>query len=142
MRSYETVVILDNKLEEAPLEEEITSIEGLIASNQGEVVDTERWGSRKLSYEINDVHQGFFTLIRFEGEPGLVDVLDRTFKLNDRVLRHMTKRVRKHPAHVYEKAAEAQRAAEAEKAVQAEQTEPAAQPEEEEKSDNDTGAKA
>ena len=103
MRSYETVVIIDSKLEEAPLEEEITSIEGLIASNQGEVVITERWGNRKLSYDINESHQGNYTLFRFDGEPGLVDVLDRSFKLNDRVLRHMTKRVKKHPAHVYEK---------------------------------------
>ncbi len=103
MRSYETVVIIDSRLEEAPLEEEITSIEGLISSNQGEVVDTERWGRRKLSYEINESHQGVYTLIRFDGEPNLVDVLDRAFKLNDRVLRHMTKRVKKHPARVYEK---------------------------------------
>ena len=110
MRSYETVVILNSKLEEAPLEEEISSIEGLITSNQGEVVDTERWGSRKLSYDINDAHQGFYTLIRFDGEPDLVDVLDRSFKLNERVLRHMTKRVRKHPAHVYEKAEQAEQA--------------------------------
>lgn len=130
MRSYETVVIIDSKLEEAPLEEEISAIEGLIASNQGEVIDTERWGSRKLSYEINDAHQGNFTLIRFDGEPALVDVLDRSFKLNDRVLRHMTKRVRKHPAHVYEKAEQAERAEQAEKA------------EKTDKADKKTGAEA
>lgn len=104
MRSYETVVIIDSKLEEAPFEEEITSIEGLISSNKGEIVDTERWGTRKLSYEINDAHQGLYTLIRFNGEPSLVDVLDRSFKVNERILRHMTKRVKKHPAHIYEKA--------------------------------------
>ena len=114
MRSYETVVIIDSKLEEAPLDEEITTIEGLISSNQGEVVHTERWGNRKLSYEINDTHQGFYTLIRYDGEPELVDVLDRSFKLNNRVLRHMTKRVRKHPAHVYEKAEQIEKAEQAE----------------------------
>jgi len=120
VRSYETVVIIDSKLEEEPLEEEISAIEGLIASNQGEVVDTERWGSRKLSYEINDAHQGNFTLIRFDGEPALVDVLDRSFKLNDRVLRHMTKRVKKHPAYVYEKAEPAEKTEQAGKTEQAE----------------------
>ncbi len=107
MRSYETVVIVDAKLDEAPLEEELTAIEGLITSNQGQVVDTERWGSRKLSYDINDAHQGFYTLIRFDGEPTLVDVLDRSFRLNDHVLRHMTKRVKRHPARVYEKVEQA-----------------------------------
>ena len=35
VRSYETVVVIDSKLEEAPLEEEISAIEGLITSNQG-----------------------------------------------------------------------------------------------------------
>ncbi len=103
MRFYETVVVIDSKLEEPSLDEEIKSMEGLIASNQGEVIDTERWGSRKLSYEINEAHQGVFTLIRFNGEPGLVDIIDRSFKLNDRVLRHMIKRVKKHPENISEK---------------------------------------
>ena len=122
MRSYETVVIINSKLEEAPLEEEISAIEGIIASNEGKVVDTERWGSRKLSYEINDAHQGNFTLFRFDGDPTLVDVLDRSFKLNERVLRHMTKRVRKHPAYVYEKAEQAEKAEQTEKAEPTDKT--------------------
>lgn len=100
MRPYETLLILDARLEEEPLEDEVNSIQRIISSNQGEIVHTERWGARKLSYTINKAYQGDYTLIRFNGEPSLVDVLDRSCKLNDRVLRHMTKRVKKHPAHI------------------------------------------
>ena len=32
-----------------------------------------------------------------------MDIIDRSFKLNDRVLRHMIKRVKKHPENISEK---------------------------------------
>ena len=95
MRSYETVVVLDAGLEEEPTEKEVTAIEQIITANNGEIVNTERWGNRKLSYEINDKHQGYYALFRFKGEPVVLEELDRAFKLNDHVLRHIVKRVKK-----------------------------------------------
>ena len=48
MRSYETIVVLDAGLEEEPIEQEVNTIEQIITSHSGEMVDTERWGNRKL----------------------------------------------------------------------------------------------
>ena len=97
MRSYETIVVLDAGLEEEPIEQEVNAIEQIITSHSsGEMVDTERWGNRKLSYEMNDKRQGYYTLFRFNSEPDVLDELTRAFKLNENVLRHIIKRVKQH----------------------------------------------
>ena len=96
MRSYETVVVLDAGLEEEPTQQEVNTIEQIITSHNGEMVDTERWGSRKLSYEINDKRQGYYALFRFNSEPNVLEELDRAFKLNGHVLRHIVKLVKQH----------------------------------------------
>jgi len=96
VRSYETIVVLDAGLEEEPIEQEVNTIEQIITSHSGEMVDTERWGNRKLSYEMNDKRQGYYTLFRFNSEPDVLDELTRAFKLNENVLRHIIKRVKKH----------------------------------------------
>jgi len=97
VRSYETIVVLDAELEEEPIEQEVNAIEQIITSHSsGEMVDTERWGNRKLSYEMNDKRQGYYTLFRFNSEPDVLDELTRAFKLNENVLRHIIKRVKQH----------------------------------------------
>jgi len=97
VRSYETIVVLDAGLEEEPIEQEVNTIEQIITSHSsGEMVDTERWGNRKLSYEMNDKRQGHYTLFRFNSEPDVLDELTRAFKLNENVLRHIIKRVKNH----------------------------------------------
>lgn len=96
MRSYETIFVLDSQLEDEPIDREITTYEEMITSQQGEIVSTERWGRRKLSYEMKTRQQGVFTLIRYNADQAVPLELDRVFKLNESVLRHMTIRVKKH----------------------------------------------
>lgn len=96
MRSYETILVIDSQLEDEPIDQEISSFEQLITSHNGEIVNMERWGRRKLSYEIKDRQQGYYTLIRYNSDQTFQQELDRACKLNERVLRHMTVRVKKH----------------------------------------------
>lgn len=96
MNAYETVFVLDPQLEDEGIDQQITRIEHVITSHDGEIVGTERWGRRKLSYEIGKRQQGFYTLIRFSANSTVPAELDRVFKLNEAVLRHLIVRVRSH----------------------------------------------
>jgi small subunit ribosomal protein S6 len=96
VRSYETLVIFDAQLEDEPIEQEISRVEQLIASHKGEIVNTERWGRRKLSYGMKRRQQGYYALIRFNAHEAVPQELDRVFKLNERVLRHLIALVRNH----------------------------------------------
>ncbi len=47
------------------------------------------WGKRKLTYEINGLTDGDYTLIDFHANPENVAELDRVLRITDAVVRHM-----------------------------------------------------
>ncbi|MFB3909372.1 MAG: 30S ribosomal protein S6 [Candidatus Eisenbacteria bacterium] len=90
LREYETVFVLHPSLEEAKVEEEIEGVRQTLVGNSSEIVDIERWGRRKLAYEVQKVGEGIYTLIRFRAEPVAVAELERRYRLRETVLRHLT----------------------------------------------------
>jgi small subunit ribosomal protein S6 len=89
MREYETVFILDPKLDEGEVKDEIGKVQSLITSLDGEVVGVEPAGKRKLTYEIKGNREGYYTLITFRSKPASIGELERAYKLNEKVLRHI-----------------------------------------------------
>ncbi len=89
MRDYETVFILDPSLEEDVIKDEIGKVESSIASLNGEVTSVEPGGKRRLTYEIKGNKEGYYTLIRFRSEPTMIAELERAYKLNEKVIRHI-----------------------------------------------------
>ena len=45
------------------------------------------WGKRRRAYEINDLREGYYTLIEFESLPSFPAELDRVYKITDGVMR-------------------------------------------------------
>jgi small subunit ribosomal protein S6 len=89
MRDYETVFILDPNLEEGDIKDEIGKVENLIASLNGEITSVEPGGKRRLTYEIKGNKEGYYTLITFRSEPASISEIERAYKLNEKVLRHI-----------------------------------------------------
>jgi small subunit ribosomal protein S6 len=92
LREYETVFLLHPSLEEKDVEAEIQAVCDLITSTGGKIEDVERWGRRRLAYEIQKVHDGFYTLVRFSSESQTLNDLNRRYRLNEKLLRHLTVR--------------------------------------------------
>ncbi|MBU1320199.1 MAG: 30S ribosomal protein S6 [candidate division Zixibacteria bacterium] len=90
MKLYETGIILDPQLEESQFDKEIEQFESLITTNGGKIVDVNRWGIRRLAYEINKKQQGFYVFIQFEGDGTIPSKLEKAFLLNENVVRFMT----------------------------------------------------
>ena len=53
------------------------------------VEKTDRWGKKRLAYEIDDIAEGLYVLVTFSAEPKTVKELDRVMKITDEILRHM-----------------------------------------------------
>lgn len=90
MRDYETVFVLHPSYEEKEVEAEIQALSDIIAASGGAVLEIERWGRRRLAYEIKRVHEGIYTLLRWRGSAAVPRDMERRFRLNERLLRHMT----------------------------------------------------
>jgi small subunit ribosomal protein S6 len=65
----------------------IGEVEKVLAET-GEVKDTDFWGKRRFAYEIDHMHEGFYSVIGFDAEKGLIDRIDRALSLSDYVVRH------------------------------------------------------
>lgn len=88
MRKYEILFIV------RPLDEEATNaviekFSKLIAANGGEIVKEDRWGKKRLAYEIKKETEGYYVLFYTNCEPNCVNECDRVMKITDEVLKHM-----------------------------------------------------
>jgi small subunit ribosomal protein S6 len=87
--SYEMTIVVDSQIQEDGLAETVKRYEDLIASNDAKIFKVDRWGMRKLAYDINKQQQGNYTLFQFEADPKIIHDLDRACRLDEAVLRHL-----------------------------------------------------
>lgn len=88
MRKYEIMYIVETGNEEL-IESIVTKFDKLLVDNGATIEKTDRWGKRRLAYEINDQKDGYYVLITFEADANVVKELDRVMRITDGILRHM-----------------------------------------------------
>jgi len=89
VRQYELVFIIKPNLEEEALEALVGKIKGIAETNGAEVIKLDKWGKRRLAYEIKDYHEGFYEIMIFKGDAAVAAELDRILKITEPILRHM-----------------------------------------------------
>lgn len=92
VRKYEVVMIIDPKLEEEAYESVIAKYSDLVTNNGGEINKIDRWGKKRLAYEIEDKVEGYYVLMQFTAESSVAQEMERLFKISDDVFRHLVVR--------------------------------------------------
>jgi small subunit ribosomal protein S6 len=88
VRKYEVIFIVKS-LEEEATNAVIEKFSKLITDNGGTIDKEDRWGKKRLAYEIKDCIEGYYCLFYISAEPACVAELDRVMKINDDLLKHM-----------------------------------------------------
>jgi small subunit ribosomal protein S6 len=88
VHTYEVMYIV-KPIEETAFETIVKKFDDLLAANGGTVEKTDRWGKKRLAYEIKDFVDGIYVLVTFQGDGKTVKELDRVMKITDEILRHM-----------------------------------------------------
>jgi small subunit ribosomal protein S6 len=83
------MIILKPELDEETITQMIDRYTGIVTDGQGEMVSIDKWGKRRLAYEIKDLIEGYYVLMNFQSEPPVVTELDRVMKISDDILRFM-----------------------------------------------------
>jgi small subunit ribosomal protein S6 len=87
MRSYELMIIHRPELAETDVRRHVADVENAITDG-GEVSGTDFWGKRRFAYEIDHIHEGFYSVVDFRADTELINRLDRALSLLDTVVRH------------------------------------------------------
>jgi small subunit ribosomal protein S6 len=82
------MVILDAGLEEDVIRATVDRATAIITGSGGTLGRVDRWGKRRLAYEIGHRAEGFYVLIEASAEPPAMSDLDRMLRLADEVIRH------------------------------------------------------
>ena len=87
---YETTFILEPGLDENKVNEEVEKVSSWIKDLNGEILEVQRWGKRRLAYEINRKRDGIYTMVLYQGGGPLVKEVERRLRLNESVMRSLS----------------------------------------------------
>jgi small subunit ribosomal protein S6 len=90
MRRYETICILRPTLSEEQISTLIDNTTNIITSDNGQIIELDKWGMKKLSYLIKKESLGYYIYYDFAGSPEAVAEMERKFRIDDSVLRYLT----------------------------------------------------
>ena len=90
MRHYETTYILRPNLGEEQLTEIIDRTNAIVTNDDGAIIYLDRWGIKRLAYEIKKEAQGYYVYLNYAAPTRTVDEIERIFRIDDRVLRYLT----------------------------------------------------
>ena len=90
MKRYEVIAIVKSDLPDDDITTLIERIEKIITKRKGLIVKIDKWGKRRLAYEINKQKDGYYFIIELVGDGPIVDEIERNYKIDDRILKFIT----------------------------------------------------
>ena len=88
MRKYEGMIIIDPKLEDEKIKEKIEDVKKII-EKKGKIEKIDEWGKRQLAYPIKKREEGYYLVIEFEADGGVIQDLRKHMDIGTDYLRYM-----------------------------------------------------
>ena len=93
MNKYQLLYIVDNGLADEAKSEIVDKFSALIESLGGVVDAIDKWGTKKLAYEIGGKREGYYVLVKFSAESTVPAEIERQMKINESIVRQMITRI-------------------------------------------------
>lgn len=93
MNKYQLLYIIDNGLVDEEKNNTVDKFSALIESLGGTVEAIDKWGTKKLAYEIDGKTEGYYVLVKFTANAEVPAEIERQMKINDAVVRQMITRI-------------------------------------------------
>jgi small subunit ribosomal protein S6 len=81
------MLILPPDADESVVSGALDRITRVVGDAGGEVGNVERWGRRRLAFEIEHQSEGYYVVVEFTADPEALTELERSLHLADEVLR-------------------------------------------------------
>jgi small subunit ribosomal protein S6 len=90
LRSYEVIFILDPALGDEGVDAAVTAATGVVTGAGGEVQEVQKWGKKRLAYEVKKRREGHYVYFKLQAPPKAVQELERHFKISESALKCLT----------------------------------------------------
>ena len=101
--AYESAVMINAALDDDQIEVEVSRLQENIINFGGEIIEVEKMGRKRLAYIVNKSKIGYYAIFRFNAPSNIVAKLERSYSLNDNVLRFLTILLDKDALEYFEK---------------------------------------
>jgi small subunit ribosomal protein S6 len=98
MELYESLFIIRPSLSDEDTTALIEKMKGVVTKNGASLVKAENWGRKKLAYEIKRERKGTYVYFYFQGPGTVIGELERSYRLEDSVIKFLTVRLEQEPA--------------------------------------------
>lgn len=100
MNTYEGMFIVNPEISDDNVGKVVTSIQEEITKNGGEILQVQVMGKQHLSYPIKRFKEGYYILLNFSGDGGLIPKILPKYRINENIVRNLI--IRKKPTDVKE----------------------------------------
>ncbi len=88
--NYESAVIINAALEDEQIELVLTKLQDAIINNGGENLRVDKWGRKRLAYQIKKSKIGYYVIFQFEAPVEAIALIERVYRLDETILRFLT----------------------------------------------------
>ena len=89
MNKYELALVVNAKLEDEARDAVVEQAKSYITRYNGTITEVDDWGKKRLAYEIQHMHEGFYYFIQFEADSDCPAELEKHMRIMDNVLRYL-----------------------------------------------------
>jgi len=83
------MLAINPQLEDEELDNLLNKVKKVVKDTKGKVTRLDKWGKRKLAYEIKDFNEAIYVVLKFNADEKKISELERVMKLEERVIRYL-----------------------------------------------------
>ncbi len=92
-RTYEILFIADPNLGEPEVDALAAQVQGFVEKEGGKLQKVEKWGKKRLAYNVKKHREGSYVLLVVDAEAKMVHEVERRIRVTDGVIKFITVRV-------------------------------------------------
>lgn len=92
MPQYEVIMVFDPALSDEAVDGETNQVRELIRRLNGTVEEVQKWGKKRLAYEVRRRREGHYVFLKVDGPPILVAEVERHSRVTEPILKLLTVR--------------------------------------------------
>ena len=89
MNKYELALVINGRLSDEERDSALETVKGIVERFNGKIGEVEDWGKKRLAYEIQKMHEGFYYFIHFEAESSAPVEIESRVRILEPILRYL-----------------------------------------------------